>query len=173
MDYISKPENKNKIVRRCIFAVFIIVTFIFQNTGGLFPAPNGIHAILLLPLTICIAMFEREFAGMFFGLLAGALLDAFSTDTLCYHSLMFTAIGFFTGALITYLMRNNLVCATILTAVLTFIYNTVYYFLYCASDGNPKPVSLYFKYFFVSIIYTVIFTPLYYFIVREISKKMK
>lgn len=173
MDNISITGNKNVLIRRAIFAGIVILTFIFQNTGGIFPAPAGIHAILLIPLVICISMFEREFAGLFFGLLAGAMLDAFSSDSVCYHSLVFTVIGFSAGALITYLMRNNLVCATILSAFFTLTYNTLYFLLYCAFDGEARPVFVYFRYFFLSAVYTVIFTPLYYFIVRETTKKFK
>lgn len=173
MDFITKLDSKNKIIRRVIFAVFIVITYIFQNTGGLFPAPAGIHAVLLIPLVVCISMFEREFAGLFYGLLAGAMLDAFSSDSICFSSICFTAVGFAAGALITYLMRNNLLCAIIQTAVFTLVYNTLYFLIYCAFEGEPHPVAVYFRYFFVSVLYTCIFTPLYYFIVREISKSLK
>lgn len=174
MDFLSKLEiSKNTIIRRAIFAALVLLTFVFQNTGGLFPAPAGIHAILLIPLTVCISMFEREFAGIFYGLAAGAMLDAFSSDSICFNSMIFTIIGFAAGALITYLMRNNLVCAAILTAFFTLVYNTLCFLLYSAFNGEPRPLHTYFRYFFLSVIYTCIFTPLYYFIVREISKKLK
>lgn len=173
MEFISKLDSKNKIIRRAILALFVILTFFFQNTGGLFPAPAGIHAMLLIPLTVSIAMFEREFAGLFFGLLAGAMLDAFSSDSICFHAISLTIIGFAAGALIKYMMRNNFVCAMILSAAFTFIYNTLYFVLYSAFDGIEKPFIIYLRYFLPAVIYTVIFTPLYYFIVREISKKFK
>lgn len=173
MELVTNIQNKNTILRRVILALFVLLTYIFQNTGGLFPAPGGVHAILLIPLTICVAMFEREFAGIFFGLLAGAMLDAFSSDTICFHSVFLTVIGFVAGALITYLMRNNFVCAVILTTASVLIYNTTYFLFYCAFDGTEKPLYIYFRYYFLSVIYTVIFTPLYYFIVRALSKKLK
>lgn len=173
MDFTNNLINKNTVIRRAVLAVLVLITYIFQETGGLFPAPAGIHAILLIPLTVCIAMFEREFAGIFFGLLAGAMLDAFNSDSICFSSVAFTIIGFSAGALITYLMRNNLVCAAILTALSTFIYNSLYFIFYCVFDGEPNPVAVYFRYFFLSVIYTAVFTPLYYFIVREITRKLK
>ena len=173
MNFISKLDSKNIIIRRVILAVFVLVTFFVQNTGGLFPAPAGVHAILLIPLVVSISMFEREFAGLFFGLFAGMMLDAFSADTICFHSVSFTIIGFAAGALITYVMRNNLVCAAIFTAAFTFIYNTFYFVFYCAFNGTETPFTDYFRFFFLSVIYTIIFTPLYYFIVREIFKKFK
>ena len=173
MDYVGKLGSKGTVKRRILLAFIMLITFTIQNTGGLFPAPGGIHAMLLVPLTVCIAMFEREFAGLFYGLFAGAMLDAFSAKTLSYHAILLTAIGFCTGALITYLMRNNMLCAVILTAVFTFVYNSLYFVIYYAFDNVDRAVLVYFKYFFVSTLYTVIFTPLFYLIVRAVSKRLK
>lgn len=173
MEFVNSLIDKNTVIRRVILAALMLVTFIFQSTGGFFPTLAGAHAILLVPLTVCISMFEREFAGMFFGLFAGAMLDSFSSDSIVFNSLSFTVIGFAAGAFITYVMRNNLVCAVMLTAAFTLIYNTLDFIFYYAFSGAENPIKIYFRYFFVSVLYTVIFTPLYYLIVRAITKKLK
>ncbi len=173
MDYIEKIGGKNTVQRRAVLAVLAVITFAFQNTGGLFPAPFGVNAMLLIPLTICIAMFEREFAGIFFGLLSGVMLDAFSSQATIFNSLFFTVIGFVAGALITYLMRNNLLCATLMTALSAIIYTALLFVFYCAFDDIPSPAAVYFKNYLTSAIYTVIFTPAYYLIVRAVSKQFK
>lgn len=173
MEDLNKLETRNIIIRRAILALLMLITFMFQNTGVLFPAPAGIHALLLLPLTVCIGMFEREFAGLFFGLFAGAMLDAFSSNSICYHSIAFTLFGFAAGALTTYVMRNNFLCALILTAIFTFVHNTVYYIIYCAFNGGNAGFLFYLRYFFLSVLYTVLFTPIYYFLIRLLSKKLK
>ncbi len=172
MDFVGKIDKKT-VERRAILASLLVLTFLFQNTGGLFPAPFGIHAMLLVPLTICIAMFEREFAGIFFGLAAGVMLDAFSSQSVVFNSLFFTIIGFGAGALITYLMRNNLLCATIMTSVSSFLYTTLLYFIYIDFTAIDKPFLVFLKYYFASAIYTVILTPVYYFLVRAVSKQFK
>lgn len=171
MDYVNNLISRNTVIRRVILAVLVLVTFLIQNTA--FPSIGGAHAVLLIPLTVCVAMFEREFAGMFFGLFAGAMLDAFSSDSTVFNSIIFTVIGFTAGALITYVMRNNLVCAAILTLGYSVIYTTLNFIFYYAFNGLEKPVAIYFRYYFVSAIYTVIFTPLFYLIIREIYKKLK
>lgn len=173
MEYINKIDEKNIIVRHIILAVLTVLTFTVQNTGGLFPEPFGIKAILLIPAVVCISMFERDFAGIFYGLAAGAMLDAFSAQSMILNSLFFTCIGFFSGALITYLMRNNLLCATILVSASSFIYTALVYFLYYAFNGSGTAVYTFFRFLFPSMIYTILLTPLYYFIVRAISKKFK
>lgn len=173
MDYIGKLGGKNAVLRRFLLILVTLLTFTIQNTGGLFPAPAGIHAMLLVPLTVCIAMFEREFAGLFFGLFAGAMLDAFSSQSICYHAVALTIIGFAAGALITYLMRNNLTCAVILCAISVFLYNTFYFIIHYAFSGIDNLLFTYLKYCLFSSLYTVIFTPIFYFTVRTIVKKYK
>lgn len=173
MEYIDKIGGTKTVVRRVILAVLTVLTFTFQNTDGLFPDPFGIKAIILIPAVICISMFEREFAGIFYGLAAGAMLDAFSAQSLILNSLFFTCIGFFAGSLITYLMRNNLLCALIFTGISSFVYTALIFFMYNAFDGVASPVLLYFRYFFTSAIYTLLLTPLYYFLIRSISKQLK
>ncbi len=173
MEYIDKIGGTKTVVRRLILAVLTVITFSFQNTSGLFPAPFGIHAMLLIPATVCICMFEREFAGIFYGLAAGAMLDAFSAQSMIFNSLFFTVIGFASGALITYLMRNNLLCATIFVSVSSFVYTALNFLMYHAFDGTGSSVYIYFRYFFLSALYTIVLTPVYYFLVRSISKKFK
>lgn len=173
MNYIGRLGEKNTIIRRIWLVVLMIVTFSLQSTAGLFPAPWGIHAMLLVPMTVCTAMFEREFAGVFFGLFAGAMLDAFDAQTVCFHAISFTVIGFVAGSLITHLMRNNLTCAVILTSFFTLLYNSLNFLIYFAFSGIEKPFFVYIRYFFLSVIYTIIFTPIFYIFIRFLNKKFK
>ena len=173
MNYIDELTKKDNIKRRISLAVILVVTFLLQTTSGCFPAPFGIHACLLIPATVCIAMFEREFAGLFFGLAAGMMLETVSPDSVCFYSVMFTLIGFAAGMLITYLMINNLITALIFTLSFSLIVNTLYFLLFIVFDGVDASFGFYLKYYFVSAIYTTLFTPIFYFSVRAIVKKYK
>lgn len=173
MNYIEELKKSSNIKRRIILAVMLVVTFILQTTSGFFPSPFGIHACLLVPAAVCIAMFEREFSGMFFGLAAGMMLETVSPDSVCFYSVMFTLIGFISGILITYLMRNNLVTALIFTFVFSLLLNSLYCVFFYAFDGIGISFAFYLKYYFVSSIYTTIFTPIFYLLVRLTVKKFK
>ena len=173
MGYIGKLGGKKTVERRAVLIALAVLAFVFQNTGGLFPSPFGIKAILLIPLTICIAMIEREFAGIFFGLLSGVMLDSFSSQSVVFNSLFFTVIGFTAGALITYLMRNNLLCATIMTAVASVFYSTLSFVVYSAFDPIENHFIFFLRYYLASAIFTVLMTPVYYIIVRAIFKEFK
>lgn len=173
MNYIEEFKKKDNIIRRILLAVMVIVTFILQTTSGFFPAPFGIHSCLLIPATVCIAMFEREFSGLFFGLIAGMMLETVSPDSVCFYSVMFTLIGFTSGLLITYLMRNNLVTALIFTFVFSLLLNSLYCLFFYVFDGIEISFVFYLKYYFASAVYTTIFTPIFYFLVRLTVKKLK
>lgn len=170
-DNSIRAENRIIRLRRVIFAAVILVVFFIWNTDGLFPKPWGIPAMLMVPLVISIGMFERENAGMVFGLFAGVLMDTFSAGTVCFHSIMLMIAGYFSGVLITRLMRNNLKTCLLLNVVYLFIYNTLFYltnYHYSAEEGFAY---LYSDVFVASVFYTMVFVPAVYLIVRAIFKK--
>lgn len=73
-----RRSTKILFVRRTVFVLLILAVHILQNTRGLFPEIFGVKANLLIPLVICIGMFEREIAGAVLGMLAGILWDSVS-----------------------------------------------------------------------------------------------
>lgn len=159
--------------RRIVFTAVVLLTFFVQNTQHLFPHPWGIPAMLLVPLVVCIGMFERESWGLFYGLLAGALLDAFSTQTVCYHSIMLAAIGFASGLLVTRLIRNNLKSCFFLNICFLFVYISFYCALYYVSPSKSEADYVYFDAYLAAVIYSSFFVALFYFIVRAIVKKWR
>ena len=170
---IFLKENKANRVRRALLALTVGIVFLLQNTSGLFPRPWGIPAMLLPTLVICIGMFERELWGMFFGVLAGALIDAFSSQGFCYHSVMLLCAGYFSGLLITRLMRNNLKTCTLLSVVFLFVYNTALYLIYYFAPSQELAGYTYVNTYLPSVIYSSFFIPVFYFLVRSIEKKNK
>ncbi len=164
-------ENRKTRIRRVIFAAVVLVIFFVWNTQGLFPKPWGIPAMLMVPVVICIGMFERENAGMFFGLFAGVLMDTFSSQTICFHSIMLTVAGYFSGVLITRLMRNNLKTCLLLNVIYLFVYNTFYYLVNYYSTYEGGIAYLYSDVYIASVFYTMVFVPIVYLLIRAIFKK--
>ena len=68
-------EKKRLIIRRVIFALLLIICAVIQNTPRLLPEPFGARQLGVTVMVVCIALFERETAGMLLGLLAGIVLD--------------------------------------------------------------------------------------------------
>lgn len=173
MKDLSAESKNKKIIEYAVFALFLLLVFLVQNTGKLFPAPGGVHAVLLIPAVVSVAMFKREFAGLFYGLFCGIMLDAFSAKTLCFHSVAFTVTGFAAGMLITYLLRNNIICCFALTLFFSLSYNFFYYFCFVLFSGEENPVFVFFRYYFLSTVYTSVISPVFYLITRRISKSFR
>lgn len=166
-------ENKANRVRRIKIAAVIFVTFILQNNPSFFPRPSAVPVMLLVPLTVCVGMFEREIWGMVFGLFAGILLDAFSAESLCFHSIALTTIGFVSGLLITGIFRNNLKTCFLFSTTALFLYNTLYFMIFYLPSAHGGAGYIYANVYFASVLYTLIFTIIFYYIIRLISSKKK
>ena len=103
-----RTETKKIVIRRAIYAGLILLTAVMQNTTGLFPEIFGVRAMLLIPAVVCIGMHERDIPGLFYGLLAGVVWDAFSAGPHSFNAVLLMTFGFVCGALIGTIMRNNL-----------------------------------------------------------------
>lgn len=117
-----RRSTKILFVRRTVFVLLILAVHILQNTRGLLPEIFGVKANPLIPLVICIGMFEREIAGAVLGMLAGILWDSVSPMGDGYNALLLMLAGAAAGLLIDYLMRNNLMtgcCCRALRALYT------------------------------------------------------
>ena len=66
-------EKKVLYERRVLFAVLIIVFAMLQNTPHLLPSIFGAHALILIPLAVCLGMFEKAVVAAVFGMFAGIM----------------------------------------------------------------------------------------------------
>jgi len=164
-------DNKKIIIRRAIYAALILLSAALQNTQGLFPEIGGVRAMLLIPAVICIGMHERDIPGLFFGLFAGLVWDAFSAGPHSFNAIMLTAAGFISGALIGSIMRNNIMTALLLTGSSAFVYNTLYWLWAYVFNSYDGAFGIYLTFYLPSVLYTVVLMPVFYFTVRAVKNK--
>ncbi|MDO4847896.1 MAG: rod shape-determining protein MreD [Clostridiaceae bacterium] len=158
------------ILRRLGFVLIILAVNILQNTKGFFFEPFGMRAFLLIPLVVSIGMFERSYAGALLGVLAGALWDSASAFWDGYNALILMLIAAICGLLINILMRNHLVTAMILSASACVIYSVAYVMFFIVARGLDSPGWLLMSFYLPSALYTALFTPLFYILVRAIMR---
>lgn len=169
--FAQEFDNKNAYIRRLCLAGGLVVVALLQNTDGLLPAFFGIRAMPLIPAAVCIAMFEREMTGMFFGLFAGLLWDSMAASGGHFHAAMLTVLAFTCGVLITYVMRNNFITAILLSGGALLAYDAA-----CITrdlvigahwDAGYKILTFYIP----SGIYSLLFVAAFYFLLRAVEKK--
>lgn len=163
-------NNKKLYIRRAAFFVLILFTAAFQHTGLFLPEIFSARAMLLIPLCVCIAMFERSMGGLAFGVLCGVLWDGASARGDGFFSVCLACAGFVTGLVITHLMRNNIFAALILSGGFCVGINFLYWLLFIALKGYEGATSLLFSYYLPCAAYSFLFTFVYYYLVRFIAE---
>ncbi len=159
-------------IRRCLFALLILVTATFfhcEFIPEIFSAP----AMVLTALTVAIAMYEKSIPAMLFGVFAGALWDMGSVETDGFFTLMLAATGFIAGSLTTFIIRNSLRANVVLTFFFTAVCNGIYWLLFFLKKGYDGSISVLFKYYLLSAVYTAVFGVVYYCVISYIVKHTK
>lgn len=166
-------ENKEEYKRRAIFALLIVFTAILQNTKSFFPKIGNASAMLLIPLVISIAMFERDVSGMLFGLFAGFVWDFYSAHIDGYYIIFLACVGYACSYLISRYMRNNIVTAMVYSLICSVLCSTLYWLFFVVFASVGGAWTLYLKIYLPSAAYTLALTPLYYYFIRAIALRFK
>lgn len=124
---LFERERKIRYLRFAALAALVLLLSVLQNTDGFFPEPFGLHACLLIPVTVSIAIYEHETTGIFFGLFAGLLWDTCSAGG-NYYAIFLVIIAYISGSLVNNIMRINIVTASLLSAVWLLVYHVGYFF---------------------------------------------
>lgn len=164
-------QTKTKAKRYLVYTLIIFTSHILQNTISVFPELFSVKPILLISATVCIAMFEGELVGAGSGLLAGLLWDTVTVTADGYNALYLMAAGAICGVLLRIFMRNNIITFTIMNSAITVIYIATYILFSVSVRGFGGEGYLLLRYYLPMCIYTLIFTPLWYLLIRGVYRK--
>ncbi|MCD8082660.1 MAG: rod shape-determining protein MreD [Clostridiales bacterium] len=117
-------------MRRILFNIILmIVAFTIQNC--IFPLIPFLTATpnLLLILTFSFGFIHGKNAGMYYGLLAGILLDLFYSGPFGFYTLLFVNIGYFNGIFTKYYYEDYITLPLFLSLVNELVYNLYIYVL--------------------------------------------
>ena len=165
-------NNKPKYIRYALFALIIAVAAMLQNSNVAFPEIFGARTFLLLPLSIVIAMHEREIPAAIFGALAGVLWDICSAND-GFNTLVLMLLSATSSILISHLMRRNIVTSFVLSAGAVGIYNILYILVNFIGEGAGIPLRQMIIFYLPSSVYTLIFVPVCYFLVDWVYNSFK
>ena len=159
-------------MRRGFFFVVVLFLGILQISDVL-PTFFGVRFLPLLPLTVVLGMFERETYGLYYGLLAGIMWDMNLGTGDGFNAFFLALIGFTCGLLMTYLMMNNFITASILCSLWTVLYLFVSWLVFVAAKGVDGGASLLLTDYIPTMLLNIFTLPLYYYSVRAVMKKFK
>lgn len=142
--------------------LLMILAFTVQNC--LFPlipflsaAPN-----LMLILTFSLGFIHGQEAGMFYGLLAGILLDLFYSGPFGFYTLLFVNLGYFNGLLTKHYYEDYITMPLILCIVNELIYNAYIYVFRFLMRSRLDFLHYFSKIIIPETIFTVVTTLLIY-----------
>ena len=159
--------DKNRITRRILLLLFLLLTAVLQNTAGLFLEPFGARAFLLIPAAVVVGMFERSLFGALLGAFAGALWDLTSVHD-GFNTVFLFFVAFISGMLISRLMRNGVLTALTLSTAFTAVYIALYVLVFFVFAGAQNSGALLFGFYLPSFLYSVAVSPLQYLFVKAI-----
>ena len=165
-------DKRPRIIRDIIYILLIIIAAVLQNTDGMFFEPFGARAFLIIPLVAVIAMFEREVSAALFGVLAGAILDISSGHD-GFNALVLMILCAVCSLLISHFMQNNIVTALALGAAFIALYEAFYVVVFIVLSGGGNPFSKIFGFYLPSFLFTLLFVPIFYYIVRAVYSSHK
>ncbi|MCQ2486819.1 MAG: rod shape-determining protein MreD [Clostridia bacterium] len=166
-------EKKYKLTSRIVFVLLIIFAALLQNTPHMFPTILGTHAFLLLPLVMCITMFQHNGYTLAIAAFAGALWDMSSGFLDGFNTLFFTLVAIAVGFLMNYLFRNNILTALLLSGTGILLYVLIYWLIFIVLRSVDGAGYLLLTFYLPSALYTFAFTPLFYIAIRGILRGLR
>ena len=162
--------DKQKLLRRAIYGLLLIVCAPLQHTRGAFVHFGPVHAWLLVPAVAAIAMQEHAVPATLFGAFAGVLWDYAHTGADGFFALWFALLGFLCSTLVTFWVRNNLPAALVLSGGALLLTAVLEWFCFVVLPGQGSAAAVLFGHALPSAVFSFLFTPPLYWLVRRTAK---
>lgn len=161
-------------MRRIIFNVLLMfLAFTIQNC--IFPLLPFLSASpnLLLILTFSFGFIHGKEAGMYYGMLAGILLDLFYSGPFGFYTLLFIYIGYMNGICTKYYYEDYITLPLILSIINELAYN-LYIYVFRFLIRKRLDFGYYFGNIMIpEIIFTVVTTLLIYRLFLMTTRRLK
>jgi len=162
----QRRDKKDFLRRLCYFGVAVF--FYMLMTGGFF---LRWQPLLMIPLAIAVAMFEREVAGSLFGAFCGLMIDAACGNLFGMSSIWLMPSALAASLLVMNLIRPNFINHLwLVTATCIIMAFMEYFFKYIIWD-EPNSGVILIMYIIPSYLAAIVLSPAVYFLIRAISLK--
>lgn len=163
--------KKNIIIRRIIYLCLIIIAGSIQFSAGKIFNIGEAFPLFMLPLILCISMFENSIFAILFGAFSGLILDMFSITPDGYYSISFCLIAFIVSSLITFRFKRIFKSAILFSFITCFGWNIAYWAIFIYSKKFVGAEELLVIKYLATAFYTWALTPLFYYLIKYICKR--
>lgn len=165
-----KNKKKIYIAKFTVYALLLLLLYVLQTVPGLFVL-YGAKPIWVVPAAVAIAMLEGEFAGGFYGVLAGILCDMGGFSLFGFNAFVVGILCVVTGLLVIYLMYCNLPNCLFFTLIILLVRGSLEYLFAYGIWGYENAWKVYAYFILPVTLYSVLITPLAYWLVRGIHNR--
>lgn len=162
-------KNAKAIIKWSIYSLLLLLLYCIQTAPSLLTI-HHIKPVLLIPLAVCIALFEGEIGSAVFGLIAGFLWDFAAGKVFGFYGMVLMICCLLTALLSMYLMRVNVVNALLSVGAVSLVCN-IWNFLFYYLIWGFKGVWISFGQLLLSSLYTMVFAAPLFYLVRLIATK--
>lgn len=156
------------VFRWIIYYLILFISYIIISTvkTGL-PVP-----LLMIPFSLCIAMYEHPFSAAVTGLVAGMLLDTALGTIIGLNGIILMWCCLITSLLFMFIMKRHFVNILGITIIVSFVQCTIHYFFYYSIWDYNSGGDIYVREFLPVIAMTNVFTVLFYYLIRFLVNKV-
>ncbi len=157
------------VARWFVYFLEIVFLYALERSYNLIPEVFGGRPLILIPAFITIAIFEKEYASMVFGIIIGCFLDVSIGNFVGIQAIFLFIIGYILGVLFTYFVNLNFVTfffTSLIIIPLTFGYRFLFFYI-IPGFNNVQYALLY--HLVPSVCYTVVISPVVYFVNRYVA----
>lgn len=164
--------NSRTIIRYTLYIIEILLALIVQVTPYLLPELFGGKAVLLVPLALSIAVFERDIPAMAFGVICGLLTDCSYSGPVGFYVIALVIACFVISNLYASYIRRTLLTVMLLAfAAIPLIFFGQFFFYYILA-GYGELWRFFLRHYVARILCTLAWMPVFYGMNRWLNKKL-
>lgn len=171
--YQPMQRLSRRYLKWAVYGAAILLAVILQSLPRLFPSVGGARPILVIPVVVCIAMFEGPIGGAAAGIAGGILWDLFSDRLLGFNALLLLFICCACGLMAQLLIRNNLLSSLLMTAAALFSQGILDWFFNVLLLSKSEPLYTLLHLTLPNMLYSFLLTPILYFIIYALARKLR
>jgi rod shape-determining protein MreD len=169
---LTKPGFSRVYFKYGIYAILLVIFFVWQNTPHCTLSIFGIRPLLVVPFVVCLSMFESESVAAVYGAVGGLLLDMASNRLLGFNALVLMACAVACSLLVHNLLLGNIMTAVLLCGGTLLLQGLLEWFFFYSIWGYDPRLTLLFGSTLPIILYSLVLTPLFYYATRKVTQRL-
>ncbi len=162
---LSKTYN---FVRWLIYTLEFVFLYALEQSPFLIIPYFNVKPVLILSLFVFIALFEKEFVGMSFGILTGFLFDLGFGIPIGLNALAFCVLGYFLGVLSTYFINVEFWVTWLFCIFISGLVITLRLYISYGFVGFENINALWLTLYLPVFVYSILIAPLIILINRTV-----